>query len=282
MSSKLVHFRKMNGLGNDFVVLDGRNYNLRLNSEAAALIGNRDAGIGCDQLILIEPSMKADVTMRIFNQDGSEVESCGNASRCIADILLAETQRGQVTIDTRGGLLSCTKAGDGLVTVDMGMPKFDWQDIPLAHPVEDTSQVPITVGELSHPSCVNVGNPHAIFWIDQINEIDLPTIGPLLECHPIFPQKANISIAQIQANDHISLRVWERGVGITKACGTAACAAAVAGARAQKTSRICTISLPGGDIQIEWDSNDHILMTGAVEYEYEGDLPIEMASMVLT
>jgi diaminopimelate epimerase len=280
MNHEAIKFRKMNGLGNDFVIVDGRKYNLRLNNSAMAAIGDRKHGIGCDQIIILQPAENADVTMRIFNRDGGEVESCGNASRCVADLIFTETNKENVTIDTRGGFLSCQRAEQGFVTVDMGVPHFDWRDIPLAEPVADTARVPIGLNGLAEPCCVNVGNPHAIFWVDVIEDINLTDLGPKLENHPIFPQKANISLAKIISPDHMQLKVWERGVGLTKACGTAACAAAVAGARTGKTMRDVKVSLPGGDLFIRWDQNDHILMTGAVTYEFDGELPQNIADLL--
>ena len=279
-------FRKMNGLGNDFVVLDARARPLSISEEAARAIADRQTGIGCDQLIVIEPSPRADVRMRIWNSEGGEVESCGNASRCIADLLFKETGRGRVSIDTTGGLLECIPAGDGLVTVDMGAPRFSWEDIPLAEPFHDTRGIELQVGPIDAPlihtpSVVNVGNPHCIFWVKDIDVIDLAKVGPMLEHHPLFPERANISLARVDARNRITMKVWERGAGLTRACGTAACAAAVAGARRRLTGRTVTVTLPGGNLSIEWrDGDDHILMTGAVAYEFEGRLPEALAAMI--
>lgn len=280
MTPHAIPFRKMNGLGNDFVVLDARKLNLKLSESAARAIADRRQGIGCDQLIVLEPSAKADLTMRIFNNEGGEVESCGNASRCIADLLFAETGKAIVTIDTRGGFLSCRKAEGGLVTVDMGEPRFGWQEIPLSQAVEDTARVPLNHAGLATPSCVNVGNPHAIFWVNDAKAFDLSRIGPELEHHPLFPQRANISLAEVRSRDHIVLSVWERGAGLTRACGTAACAAGIAAARIGHTQRKVRISLPGGDLIIEWTPDNHILMTGAVTHEYESVLPDALARLI--
>jgi diaminopimelate epimerase len=276
-------FRKMNGLGNDFVVLDARLRPLSISQDLARAIADRKTGIGCDQLIVIEPSAKADVRMRIWNNEGFEVESCGNASRCIADVLFAETRKSVVTIDTLGGFLSCEKGGNGLVTVDMGVPRFGWQDIPLSEPFADTRHIELQVGPIDaplihSPSVVNVGNPHCIFWVKDLDIVDLAKTGPMLEHHPLFPQRANISLARIDAKDHITLKVWERGAGLTRACGTGACAALVAAARIRLTHRKATVTLPGGDLMIEWrEADDHMLMTGPIAYEFEGVLPAHLA-----
>ncbi len=277
-----IHFRKMNGLGNDFVVLDARSGPLPVDQRSARAIADRKSGIGCDQLIVLEPSSSADVRMRIWNNSGDEVESCGNASRCVADLLFRETGRTSVTIDTDGGLLRCTRAGDGLVTVDMGAPRFGWKDIPLSEEFRDTRRIELQVGPiddpvLHSPSVVNVGNPHCIFWVRDVSAHDLARFGPMLERHPLFPEGANISLAQVLSEDHLLLRVWERGAGLTRACGTAACAAAVAGVRLRLLARKVKVTLPGGDLWIEWREPDgHILMTGPFAYEFEGALPGHM------
>jgi diaminopimelate epimerase len=277
-----IHFRKMNGLGNDFVVLDARAAPLPVDQKSARAIADRKSGIGCDQLIVLEPSSSADVRMRIWNNSGDEVESCGNASRCVADLLFRETGRTSVTIDTDGGLLRCTRAGDGLVTVDMGAPRFGWKDIPLSEEFRDTRRIELQVGPiddpvLHSPSVVNVGNPHCIFWVRDVSAHDLARFGPMLEHHPLFPEGANISLAQVLSDDHLLLRVWERGAGLTRACGTAACAAAVSGCRLRLLARKVKVTLPGGDLWIEWREHDsHILMTGPFAYEFEGFLPGHM------
>lgn len=272
-------FRKMNGLGNEFVILDGRRDPVTLSPAQVQAIADRQSGIGCDQLIVMEPAKGADVRMRIWNNDGGEVESCGNASRCVADLLFAETGRDTVTIDTRGGLLICTKAPDGRVTVDMGAPRLRWEDIPLSEPFHDTRAIELQVGPIDKPllhtpSVVNVGNPHCIFWVDDLGAHDLARFGPMLEFHPLFPERANISLCKVRDRNHLVLKVWERGVGLTRACGTAACAAAVAAARKDLTGRAVRVTLPGGDLDIVWrQSDDHILMTGPVAYEFTGDVP---------
>lgn len=272
-----IPFRKMNGLGNDFVVLDARTRSLALGAEDARRIGDRRTGVGCDQVIVIEPSQKADVFMRIFNADGSEVSACGNATRCVALIAAEEAGRPEVSVETSAGLLKAKVDSADSITIDMGKPRFLWNEIPLAEPFEDTTGIELQIGPidapvLHTPSVVNVGNPHAIFWVDDVNAYDLDRFGPLLENHPIFPERANISLAQVTSRNGLSLKTWERGAGLTRACGTAACAAAVAAARKGLTDRKVAVKLPGGTLFIEWAENDHILMRGPAELEFEGTL----------
>jgi diaminopimelate epimerase len=277
------HFRKMNGLGNDFVVFDARAVPVAMDEARARKIADRRTGIGCDQLIVIEPSQRADVRMRIWNNEGFEVEACGNAARCVADLLFEEKQATRVTIDTKGGFLVAEKGGDRLVTVDMGAPRFDWQDIPLAEKFHDTRYIELAVGPVEKPlihspSVVNVGNPHCIFWVRDLDVVDLAKVGPMLEHHPLFPQRCNITLARVDSRDHAVIRVWERGAGLTRACGTAACAVMAAGFRLRKFDRKATITLPGGDLMIEIrESDGHIIMTGPVAYEFEGELPPHLA-----
>lgn len=279
-----IPFRKMNGLGNDFVVLDGRERAISMDEAKARAIADRETGIGCDQVIVLKKSDVADVRMLVWNKSGGQVESCGNASRCIADLLFDEKNATSATIDTLGGFLVARKAGDRLVTVDNGVPKFDWKDIPLSEPFHDTRHIELQVGPIDHPlihspSVVNVGNPHCIFWVDDLEVVDLSKVGPMLEHHHLFPQGANISLARVDARDHVTLKVWERGAGLTKACGTAACATVAAGGRIKIIERKCRITLPGGDLLMEWrESDDHVLMTGPVAYEFEGVLPPGLAA----
>ena len=278
-----MHFRKMNGLGNDFVVFDARLKPLAMTEDKACAIADRKTGIGCDQVIVLEPSARADVTMRIWNNEGMEVESCGNASRCIADLLFDEQNKTIATIDTKGGFLVAKKGGDKLVTVDMGAPRFDWQDIPLSEKFHDTRYIELAVGPadaplIHSPSVVNVGNPHCIFWVKSLDVVELAKVGPMLEHHPLFPERCNITLARVDAKDHAEIRVWERGAGLTKACGTAACAVMAAGFRLKKFNRHATITLPGGDLMMEIrESDGHIIMTGPVTYEFEGELPPHLA-----
>jgi diaminopimelate epimerase len=273
-----IHFRKMNGLGNDFVVLDARKAALALDAGQIAAIADRNTGIGCDQVIALEPSDFADVFMRIWNADGGEVGACGNAARCVAALLVAERGSPHVTIETESGMLSATvNKHDGSVTVDMGSPCFDWNEIPLSQPFDDTSAVELPeAGDLGlgPASMVNVGNPHCIFFVADAEAHDLASFGPTLEHDPLFPERANISLAQVTGPDALRLRTWERGAGLTKACGTAACAAAVAATRRGLTGRNVRVTLPGGDLVIDWRTgDDHILMTGPFALDYQGTLP---------
>jgi len=269
----------MNGLGNDFVVLDARPRALALGPDAVRAIADRKEGIGCDQIIALEPSRKADVFMRIWNADGGEVGACGNAARCVAALVAAEQGRPQVSIETESGVLAASVNEDGSVTIDMGVPRLAWDQIPLAEPFHDTRRIELQVGPidapvLHSPSAVNVGNPHCLFFVDDVEGHDLARFGPMLEHHPLFPERANISLVQVLGPDAIKVLTWERGAGLTRACGTAACAASVAAARRELTGRKVKVSLPGGDLLIEWrESDGHILMTGPYALDYEGTLP---------
>jgi diaminopimelate epimerase len=277
--SKTVRFRKMNGLGNDFVVLDVRAHALALKAAQIAAIADRKRGIGCDQVIALEPSEFADVFMRIWNADGGEVGACGNAARCVAALLVAERGSPHVMIETESGLLQATLNQDRSVTIDMGAPRFNWDEIPLAEPFDDTRRITLQTDdpELSAPSVVNVGNPHCIFFVSDVEANDLGRLGPSLEHHKLFPERANISLAQVTGPGSLRLRSWERGAGLTRACGTAACAAAVAAVRRGLTGRVVTVTLPGGDLVIDWrEDDDHILMTGPFALDYEGTLPPEL------
>ena len=277
--SKTVRFRKMNGLGNDFVVLDVRAHALALKAAQIAAIADRKRGIGCDQVIALEPSEFADVFMRIWNADGGEVGACGNAARCVAALLVAERGSPHVMIETESGLLEATLNQDRSVTIDMGAPRFNWDEIPLAEPFDDTRRITLQTDdpELSAPSVVNVGNPHCIFFVSDVEANDLGRLGPSLEHHKLFPERANISLAQVTGPGSLRLRSWERGAGLTRACGTAACAAVVAAVRRGLTGRVVTVTLPGGDLVIDWrEDDDHILMTGPFALDYEGTLPPEL------
>ncbi len=278
-----VQYLKMNGLGNDFVVLDARQKPLKLSHDQVRWIADREQGIGCDQLIVLEysPLDGVDVFMRIYNAEGGEVDACGNATRCVGYLVAEELGKKAVTIHTNAGLLNAELNGD-VVSVDMGTPRLEWDQIPLAEEFEDTTRIELQIGPidapvLHTPSVVNVGNPHAIFWVKDLDAHDLERFGPMLEHHPMFPERANISLAQVLDRDHIKIRVWERGAGLTQACGTAACAVAVAAVRKDLTDREVTISLPGGDLQLEWRASDHhIIMTGPYELDGEGTLPAEL------
>ena len=272
-----IAYRKMNGLGNDFAVLDMRALPRHFSTREVRRIADRESGVGCDQVIAIENSPEgADAFMRIWNHDGGEVEACGNAMRCVASVLAEELGRPEITIETRAGILGATVNADATVTVDMGAPKFRWDEIPLAEEFHDTRIIELQIGPIDDPvlhtpSAVNVGNPHCIFWVDNVDAHDLARIGPLLERHPLFPERANISLAHVTSPEAITLKTWERGAGLTCACGTAACATAVAAARKDLTGRKLTVTLPGGALQMEWrEGDDHILMTGPGTLEYEG------------
>jgi diaminopimelate epimerase len=271
-------FVKMNGLGNEIVVVDMRAAPAPI-SAADARAAAQPAGAPYDQLMaLYAPRTPGtDAFVRIYNNDGSESGACGNGMRCVADLLFKESGKDALTFETQAGLLNCWKAQTpGLFTVDMGPPRFRWDDIPLAEEFRDTRAIELQIGPidkpvLHSPSVVNMGNPHAVFWVDDVQAHDLGRFGPLLENHPIFPERANITLAAIQSRQHIVIRTWERGAGLTKACGSAACAAAVAAARLKRTGRQVRITLPGGDLFIDWrERDDHVLMTGPVEYEYAG------------
>lgn len=265
-------FKKMHGLGNDFVIVDARGGGPLPGREKIAALTDRHTGIGCDQFIIIHsPKNKsADAFMQTLNYpDASEAEACGNATRCVADILINQSGRNAVVIETLAGLLACVRGADGRITVDMGAPRLNWNEIPLAREC-DTLNVAID-GSAMTATCVNVGNPHAVFFVDDAENFPVREIGPQMETHPIFPNKANIEFAQIIAPDRIRLRVWERAAGETMACGSAACATIVAAVRRGLSDRKATITLNGGDLHLEWrESDDHILMTGPVAYVFEG------------
>ncbi len=260
-------FTKMHGLGNDFVVIDARETPVEMTAARAKAIADRRHGIGCDQLVLLEPSTHADVRMRIFNADGSEVEACGNATRCVATLL-----GHSATIETLGGLLRVTP-GDGGAEVTFDEPTFDWEHIPLAMPM-DTRDMPVAWGdpgdELEHGAAVNVGNPHIVFFVAEADAVALADLGPQIEMDPLFPERVNVNVASLDGPDRLQLRVWERGVGLTQACGTGACATAVAAIRAGLVQSPVTVALPGGDLVIRWESGGGIAMSGAATRVYDG------------
>ena len=269
-------FTKMHGLGNDFVVLDGRVRAISLAADEVRRIADRKRGVGCDQLITIEPSDRAAAFMRVHNADGGEVSACGNAARCVANMVMDELGTDAVDLDTAAGVLGASRDGSGMVTVDQGPARTDWRDIPLAREM-DTLHMDMSAGgravtALDDAVGVNVGNPHAVFFVDEVDSVDLTSVGPGLEHHVLFPERANISIAQVRARDSIQVRVWERGVGITSACGTAACAVAVAGARRGLTDRSADIHLDGGVLRLQWREDGHVLMTGPVSTSFSGIL----------
>ncbi len=266
-----IPFIKMHGLGNDFVVIDARAGSLDLSHAEAAAIANRRTGIGCDQLIVLEPPRDehADVFMAIRNADGSDAEACGNATRCVASIIMHESGTRHTIIETVSGLLDAETNDDILITVDMGPARLDWRDIPLGQAI-DTLNIDIQSGPLSNPVCVNMGNPHAVFFVDDVESIDLATHGPLLEHHGIFPERANIGVAQVISEHQIRLRVWERGVGETAACGSGACAAMVAAHRRKLTPRSADVVLNGGTLAMQWLPDGHVQMTGPVATSFTG------------
>ena len=266
-----IPFRKMHGLGNDFVVIDARARAFPLDETTAHAIADRKTGIGCDQLIVIEPPRHggADIFMRIHNADGGEVAACGNATRCIAALVMDERGSDRVVVETNAGLLEARPESAGRVSVDMGPVRLGWRDIPLASE-QDTLHVDLALGALADPACCNVGNPHATFFVADAMAVDLAALGPRLEHHPVFPERANIAVAQLLGPARIRLRVWERGVGITRACGTGACAALVAAARRGLTPRKAEIVLDGGALDIEWRADGHVVMTGPVATSFTG------------
>ncbi|KQQ46238.1 diaminopimelate epimerase [Methylobacterium sp. Leaf125] len=291
--SELAHrrFLKMHGAGNQIVVLDLRGTQTQVSAgEARAIAAYPRAQF--DQLMVIHDTRTpgTDASLRIYNTDGSEAGACGNGTRCVAYAMLDDpamarpAESGRLLLETRGGLVGVKRVAERSFTVDMGRPKLAWTEIPLAEPFQDTRRIELQIGPiddpvLHSPSVVNMGNPHAVFFVDRDPDTyDLARMGPMLENHPIFPDRANISVAQVLGPDRIKLRVWERGAGLTQACGTAACATVVAASRLRMIGRGATVSLPGGDLVIEWRADDHVLMTGPVALEWDGSFPPEIFS----
>jgi diaminopimelate epimerase len=266
-------FIKMHGLGNDFVVIDARRTPVQIDQGRARAIADRRTGVGCDQLIVIEPPANglADVTMRIRNADGNEVEACGNAARCIAAMIMKEKGTDHAVIQTAAGLLDAEALDQGLIAVDMGKAGLDWRDIPLAQAM-DTLHLDIEAGALKDPVAVGMGNPHAVFFVDDAEDVPLEDLGPMVENHALFPELTNVEAAQVISESEIRLRVWERGVGITRACGTGACATLVAANRRGLTGRAADVVLDGGRIRIEWLPDNHVLMTGPAAISFTGTL----------
>jgi diaminopimelate epimerase len=276
-------FIKMNGLGNDFVILDRRKSEFEITSDDAKAIANRISGIGCDQLIILENSIKANVFMRIINADGSEVSACGNATRCVGRLIMQELSKKELgthkaSIETKAGILHAFDGGSwDKVSVDMGRPLFSSKQIPLLGFAPNTNAIALDTRYLNanlppHFSGVNMGNPHAIFFVDDVEAHELERIGPILENHAIFPERANISLVRAQSRTHLVQKVWERGAGLTVACGTGACAAAVCAMRGGRVDRAVTVTLPGGDLLIEWQADGHVIMSGGVALDFEGTL----------
>jgi diaminopimelate epimerase len=266
-------FTKMHGLGNDFVVIDARQRPLVLTDDQKRRIADRRRGIGCDQLIVLERSAQADVFMRIFNPDGSEAGACGNATRCVSGRLMAERGVERIVVETISGRLETRAADRGDITVDMGEVKTGWRDIPVAEEC-DTLHLPVRLGPLLDPVGVNVGNPHAVFFVPDVATIDLEKLGPALEHASLFPKRANIEIVQPLASGRLRMRVWERGAGITQACGSGACATLVAAARRGLTGRKAEVVLDGGTLTIEWLPNNHVLMTGGWTTSFQGEIEL--------
>ncbi|EDQ35132.1 diaminopimelate epimerase [Hoeflea phototrophica DFL-43] len=272
-----VPFAKMNGLGNDIVVIDMRGRSDAVTSEAAIALASGDR-TGFDQIMAIHDIDLDGVDYRIdiLNRDGSRSQACGNGTRCVVQALASETGRKSFTFKTLAGILTAEEHEDGLISVDMGRPEFAWDKIPLAEEFHDTTRIELQIGPidapvLHSPSAVAIGNPHAVFWVkDDVWSYDLERFGPLLENHPIFPERANISIARVIDDHTLDIRTWERGTGLTRACGSAACAAGVSAARTGRTGRTVTVNVPGGPLEIEWRENNHVIMTGPAEWEFSG------------
>jgi diaminopimelate epimerase len=264
----------MNGLGNDFVVVQPGPDVFDPTPDQARAIADRIDGIGCDQLIVLDPSSQADIHMRIWNADGSEVNVCGNAARCVAWLLMRASTKRTARLETGAGILEAFDSPGSTVTVDMGAPGLEWTAIPLAAPM-DTLELDLRVESArGGPSCVSMGNPHVVFFVDDVRSAPVESLGPWLERHQRFPEGANVGFAQIVAPDRMRLRVWERGVGLTRACGTGACAAVVAASRRGLASRRMVVEMEGGELVIEWrEGDDHVLMNGPVEVEFTGRLP---------
>jgi diaminopimelate epimerase len=273
----MTRFLKMHGLGNDFVVFDARKQPVALTRELARAVADRRHGVGCDQVIVIEKGVNGfDAMMRSINADGGEVESCGNASRCVARLLMDEFDRSEVRIDTLGGPLDCRDAGHGNVTVDIGAPRFAWNEIPLASEI-DTRRFPLVVDDATYQvSAVSVGNPHCVLFVDDAEVSPVAELGPTIEVHAMFPKHTNVEFVTVKDQTHLRMRVWERGVGITAACGTGACATAAAAHRLGLCGRDVEILLDGGTLAIALrKSDEHILMTGPATFAFQGELDLK-------
>jgi diaminopimelate epimerase len=272
-------FAKMNGLGNEIAVLDARERPLTLNASAVEALATPKKGIGFDQLMVLLPPRNplADVYTEIWNADGSKVAACGNGSRCVAWYVMREMNRENLVIETEAGLLGAVSVGPNMISVDMGAPIFEWELIPMSERM-DTMRIELQVGPIDDPilhgpGVVNMGNPHCVFFVQDAELAPVEAVGPMIEYHPLFPERTNVGFAEIVARDHIRLRVWERGAGLTKACGTGACAALVAAVRRRLCDRSAKVQVDGGMLQIEWrESDNHVIMTGAVALESEGNL----------
>ena len=267
-------FVKMNGLGNDFVVVESGSAPFAPTADEARAIADRAGGIGCDQIIALAPSDRADAFMRVWNADGGEAGACGNGARCAAWLIMEAAGRDTARIDTAAGVLEVRRAEGGLITVDMGAPGLKWREIPLAREM-GTREIELEIEPgLAAPGCVSMGNPHVVFFVDDAEAAPAARVGPLVEHDPLFPQGVNVGFAQIVTPGRIRLKIWERGAGLTRACGTGACAAVVAARRRRLVERAVTVEMDGGELQIEWRRSDrHVLMTGPVAVEFTGRLP---------
>jgi diaminopimelate epimerase len=268
-------FLKMHGLGNDFAVFDARKNPFAPTEAQIRALGDRRRGVGFDQMIVICPAASpgTDAFMKIYNADGSEVSACGNATRCVGDVLMRELGRNEAVIETKAGRLHCRRLGSQ-VSVDMGPARLEWNQIPLAR-AEDTLSLPLAEGVLKNPAAVSMGNPHAVFFVDDAGAVPLETLGPKVEHHALFPERTNVEAAQVLSRGKIRMRVWERGAGITEACGTGACAVAVAAVRRGLADRQVEVVLDGGSLNIEWRADDgHVIMTGDAALAYRGEVEI--------
>jgi diaminopimelate epimerase len=276
----------MNGIGNRIAVVDLRAGGAPLSAAEARALARPEAGLDFDQLMALHPGEDTAATVRIYNSDGSAAGACGNGMRCVADVLMRDGAATEIVVDGPAGPLACRRdPRPSFYTVDMGRPRFLWDEIPLARPVADTGAVPIPLdgadADFGPAACAGMGNPHAVFFVADPAAVDLGRWGPAIENHPMFPERVNVSFARVEAGDRIRLRVWERGAGATLACGSAACAAAVLAARTGRTGRAVTVMLPGGALEIRWDGGDHVLMTGPVEREAEGSILRETLAVAL-
>jgi diaminopimelate epimerase len=269
-----MRYFKMNGCGNDFVIIDARaRGSLPLSQAQAQAIADRETGLGCDQVIAMERSIRGDTYMRIWNANGSEVDACGNATRCVAWLLMEEGGASSRRIETPAGILYAERRGENRITVDMGSPLLRWEEIPLARAM-DTAQIDFEAGGLSGAGAVSMGNPHVIFFVNDVRAVPIETLGPKVEHDPLFPQRVNVGFAEVRSPSQLRLRTWERGTGLTKACGTGACAAVVAAHRQGRTGRQVEVLVDGGSLEIEWRAgDDRVLMTGPIELEATGELP---------
>jgi diaminopimelate epimerase len=270
-------FLKMNGLGNDFVVVEARSAPFEPTPEAVRAIADRTSGVGCDQLIVIEPGEGVDARVRFWNSDGEEIGACGNGTRCVGWLLMQASGKDHAVMESRAGMLVASRAGERLVSVDMGKPGLDWTDIPLARE-QDTRALDVKLSDdpalANPPACVSMGNPHVVFFVGDLDAAPVTTAGPAIERHPLFPEGVNVGFAEVLSRDRIRLKVWERGAGLTQACGTGACAALVAAARRDLTDRSAVIVTDGGELLVEWRaSDDHVIMTGPAAVDFAGELP---------